>query len=131
MRTAEICPTCATYENALCVLYNGQLLTNSQISPLDSMEVALQKIDANLVPVSGTGAPTASSLYLGQFYVRTSGNKNLYYAQTKGNGALDWRIVLSTDYTGAPEYADNAAAIAAGLTIGQTYRTGDVLKIVH
>lgn len=131
MRTAEICPTCATYENALCVLYNGQLLTNSQISPLDSMEVALQKIDANLVPVSGTGAPTASSLYLGQFYVRTSGNKNLYYAQTKGNGALDWRIVLSTGYTGAPEYANNAAAIAAGLTVGQTYRTGEFLKIVY
>jgi lysophospholipase L1-like esterase len=29
------------------------------------------------------------------------------------------------------EYADNAAAIAAGLTIGSIYRTGDFLKIVH
>lgn len=29
------------------------------------------------------------------------------------------------------EYADNAAAIAAGLTVGRVYRTGDVLKIVH
>jgi hypothetical protein len=29
------------------------------------------------------------------------------------------------------EYADNSAAIAAGLTIGQVYRTGDILKIVH
>ena len=29
------------------------------------------------------------------------------------------------------EYADNAAAIAGGLVIGDVYRTGDLLKIVH
>lgn len=29
------------------------------------------------------------------------------------------------------EYADNTAAITAGLNAGQVYRTGDVLKIVH
>ena len=29
------------------------------------------------------------------------------------------------------EHADNAAAIAAGLTVGTHYRTGDLLKIVH
>ena len=32
---------------------------------------------------------------------------------------------------GLPEYADNAAAIAGGLTIGAFYRTGDILKVVH
>lgn len=32
---------------------------------------------------------------------------------------------------GILEYADNAAALAAGLTVGAVYRTGDVLKIVH
>lgn len=30
-----------------------------------------------------------------------------------------------------PEYADNAAALLGGLVVGQIYRTGDVLKIVH
>ena len=131
MRTAAICPTCATFENALCVLYNGPYLTNTDINPLDSLEVALGKINDNLVPVTGSGAPTAAAIYLGQLYVRTSGAKNLYYAQTTGTGALDWRIVLSIPYTGAPQYADNAAAIAGGLLQGQVYRTGDVLKIVH
>ena len=29
------------------------------------------------------------------------------------------------------EYADNTAAIAAGLTVGDLYRTVDVLKVVH
>lgn len=131
MRTAAICPTCATFENALCILYNGVYLANADINPLDSLEVALGKINDNLVPTSGGPAPSAAAIYLGQFYVRTAGPKNLYYAQTTGTGALDWRIVLSVGYTGAPEYADNAAAIAAGLLVGQVYRTGDTLKIVH
>lgn len=30
-----------------------------------------------------------------------------------------------------PVYADNAAALLGGLTVGQLYRTGDYLKIVH
>lgn len=30
-----------------------------------------------------------------------------------------------------PEYADNATAVIGGLQIGQLYRTGDYLKIVH
>lgn len=131
MRTAAICPTCPVYENALCVLYNGDYLTNIDVNPLDSLEVALGKINDNLVPVTGTGAPTAGAIYLGQLYVRTSGAQNLYYAQTTGTGALDWKILLSIPYTGAPEYDDNAAAILGGLLQGQVYRTGDVLKIVH
>jgi len=36
-------------------------------------------------------------------------------------------IIIST----VPEYADNAAAISAGLVVGTIYRTGDDLKIVH
>lgn len=131
MRTAAICPTCATFNNALCTLYNGEYLANIDVNPLDSIEEALVNINNNLVPQSGTGAPTAAAIYLGQLYARTSGATNLYYAQTTGLGAADWRILLSVGYTGAPEYADNNAAIAGGLTIGQVYRTGDVLKIVH
>jgi hypothetical protein len=131
MRTAAICPTCATFENALCVLYNGPYLTNIDVNPLDSLEVALGKVNDNLVPVTGSGAPTAAAIYLGQLFVRTTAPRTLYYAQTTGTGALDWRIVLSVPYTGAPQYTDNAAAIAGGLLAGQVYRTGDVLKIVH
>ena len=131
MRTAAICPTCAVFENALCILYNGEYLTNIDVNPLDSLEVALEKINDNLVPVTGTGAPTAGAIYLGQLYVRTSVSPNLYFAKSVGTGALDWRILLSVPYTGAPEYADNAAAIVGGLLAGQVYRTGDVLKIVH
>lgn len=74
MRTAAICPTCATYENALCILYNGPYLPYTTIQPLDSLEVALQKIDAAFVTpvtsvtgvspivVTGTYTPVISVL---------------------------------------------------------------------
>jgi hypothetical protein len=32
---------------------------------------------------------------------------------------------------GIVEYADNAAAVTGGLTVGAFYRTGDLLKVVH
>jgi hypothetical protein len=50
---------------------------------------------------------------------------------------LDWltnkvkKLCCIVDYTNLPEYADNAAALAGGLTVGQVYRTGDFLKVVH
>ena len=53
MRTAAICPTCATFENAVCVLYDGQPLPYTEIEPLDSLQTALEKIDTalgNIIP---------------------------------------------------------------------------------
>jgi hypothetical protein len=50
---------------------------------------------------------------------------------------LDWlinkvkKLCCIVDYTNLPEYADNAAALEGGLTVGQVYRTGDFLKVVH
>lgn len=89
MRTAAICPTCATYENALCILYDGEYLTNTDIEPLDSIETALNKINDNLVPLSGIVAPTNSAVYIGQLYVNTA-TPTLYYAKSIGSGAADW-----------------------------------------
>lgn len=47
----------------------------------------------------------------------------------------DKRVLTEDDHqnlgTVMTEYADNAAAIAAGKVIGDLYRTGDLLKIVH
>jgi len=40
-------------------------------------------------------------------------------------------IVPVLQVSDVPEYADNAAAVAGGLSIGRPYRTGDVLKVVH
>lgn len=40
-------------------------------------------------------------------------------------------LIDSKLFTNLPSYADNAAAIAGGLKIGQLYRTTDTLKVVH
>jgi len=130
MRTAAICPTCATYENALCILYNGLYLTNLDVNPLDSLEVIIGKINDNLVPTTGIIAPAVSSVYLGQQHLDTANNQ-LYSAKTVGSGAADWELIIKVSLLGAPEYANNADAIIGGLTVGKVYRTGDLLKIVH
>lgn len=41
------------------------------------------------------------------------------------------KIISSITTITVEEYADNTAAIAAGLNVGDIYRTGDELKIVH
>jgi hypothetical protein len=129
MRTAAICPTCPTYENALCVIYNGTYLSNIDVAPLDNLSAILGKINTKLVPLSGTTAPSTSATYLGQTYLNTT-KSMLYFAKAVGTGASDWSLVLTTPLS-TPEYANNSAALFAGLVAGQVYRTGDLLKIVH
>jgi hypothetical protein len=129
MRTAAICPTCATYENALCIIYNGPYLTNIKANPLEDLPTILSKINTNLVPLSGTTAPSIPATYLGQTYLNTT-TKVLYFAKSVGTGATDWNIVLTAPIV-TPQFADNSAAVFAGLVAGQIYRTGDILKIVH
>jgi hypothetical protein len=83
MRTAAICPTCATYENALCIIYNGPSLNNLDVAPLEDLESILGKINTNLVPLSGTTNPITSATYLGQLYVNTA-TSTLYFAKSVG-----------------------------------------------
>jgi hypothetical protein len=72
----------------------------------------------------------------------TTGNTTSLFIIGNGTGTTyrsDVVIVDSTGMTvsgtfkitGVSEYANNAAALSAGLTIGDVYRTGDDLKIVH
>jgi hypothetical protein len=129
MRTAAICPTCAVYENAKCIVYNGPILTNIKVNPLEDLESILAKINNNLVPLSGIVAPSISATYLGQTYLNTT-TKLLYFAKAVGTGASDWSLVLTAPIV-TPQYANNSAALFAGLVAGQIYRTGDLLKIVH
>ena len=129
MRTAAICPTCAVYENAKCIVYNGTYLNNIDVNPLEDLQTILGKINTKLVPLSGTVAPSSSATYKGQLYLNTT-TSILYFAKSVGTGATDWSIVLTTPIV-TPQYANNSAALFAGLVAGQIYRTGDFLKIVH
>ena len=56
MRTADVCPTCSTYTNALCVIFDGPILTTLGVNPLDSLDVALNQLEiwATTVGVTNT-----------------------------------------------------------------------------
>ncbi|WP_430931186.1 hypothetical protein [Saccharicrinis sp. 156] len=77
---------------------------------------------------SGAGGPYGRFSIFGGY----SGGSDMFVVTTTGNvgiGTIDPKTKLQV--VGLPEYADNAAALAAGLTIGAFYRTGDLLKVVH
>lgn len=54
-------------------------------------------------------------------------------------GNPNWSIIFNGEildasiisFSNVQEFADNAAAITGGLSVGQIYRTSDTLKIVH
>jgi len=65
----------------------------------------------------------------GETYARFDNNDT---AILYNNGVEKIRTIGSgVRISGVSEYADNTAAIAGGLTTGDVYRTGDLLKIVH
>ena len=136
MRIAEICPTCATYQDAECILYNGEYLTNIVGNPGDSLSFLLTNINNNLVPLTGAGvpdtqygAPQSPAPYIGKLYVDNI-TSLVYYAKSAGTSS-DYARLLSAPLEGVPEFSNNDAALFAGAEIGSIYRTGDILKIVH
>ena len=60
MRVAEICPECATYINAACIIYNGEYLSNIDVSPLDSLDDILVKINDALGNLTTSTTTTSS-----------------------------------------------------------------------
>lgn len=106
MRTAAICPTCATYINALCVIYDGPGLTNINVAPLDNLDDILQSINDNLVPIHGSGAPTNGAVYEGQLYIDDVTGE-VYIATTTGGGAGDWeQLALQSAIPPTPSLDD-------------------------
>jgi len=94
MRTAEICPTCTAFINSKCVVYDGPILTNINVDPLDTIESALGSINTAILPIHGIVAPVANAKFIGQLYVNTAGPA-LYYASAVGNGAGDWTLLAN------------------------------------
>jgi hypothetical protein len=72
MRVAEICPDCATYINATCIIYDGPYLSNLDVSPLDSLDSILEDINSSIPALSGSGSPTTVPSFYGQLYIDTS-----------------------------------------------------------
>lgn len=131
MRTAEICPTCAVLQNAECIIYNGPYLGNAVVNPGDNLQTILGNINVNLVPSFTQAPPVSPAPYVGKIHVDQSVPGGKVYIANLAGTASDWEVLVSLPTAGAPEYANNAAALLAGLSVGELYRTGDLLKIVH
>ena len=100
MRTAAICPTCATYTNAVCVIYDGPAnLTNIPASPLQNIDQILVALNTTI----GTINDDITDLY---DTVVFSVNGVL---PTSGNVTLPAKYANSV----LPTYLNYAAALAA------------------
>lgn len=107
MRTAQICPTCATYTNAKCVIYDGLYLTNSGISPKDNLEYALGLIDgqlgvlaSNIITTNNNLATTNSNLATTNSNV--AGNTSAIQALQNKVNYKSYVARISQTGTGAP-----------------------------
>jgi hypothetical protein len=117
MRTAQICPTCATYTNSICVIYGGIYLSNINATPLDPLDTILANINSTvggintsitninnsiaainlnisgIRPLYGTVDPTQNSTFIGQQYVNTTTGK-LFFSTSIGAGTT-WQAVCN------------------------------------
>ena len=84
--------------------------------------------DAGTGDLKILGADIEISTAGGNKYFSGAANvAKLYHTNNEKLATTNTGIKIS----GVSEYADNTAAIAGGLTAGDVYRTGDLLKIVH
>ena len=124
MRIADICPTCATYTNSICVIYDGVYLSNIDASPLDPLDTIFANIntvigeinvdindiindittlDTKYLPLTGTVVPIINASFVGQLYVNTA-TSDFYLADSTGGGATDWtELAKVSDIPSTPD----------------------------
>lgn len=98
MRIAELCPNCATYINASCIIYNGDYLSSLDVAPLTSLDEILGDINSTFIALEGSGAPTTIPAFVGQLYINTD-VAHLYIGM--GTDSVNWGLlaVISTTTT--------------------------------
>jgi len=113
----------------------GAISSFDPVSAAQSIKIEHDGSDAKISTSSG-----AIRLYApDNFVVLQSGYGLVPLVQGSALGIDGYRWAVaatsvdasSMKVTGYAEYADNAAAVAAGLAVGQHYRTGDLVKVVH
>jgi hypothetical protein len=105
MRTAAICPTCATYENAVCVIYDGETLSNIGVPPLTDLQTALGSIDASL----GSAIALINSVAANPIFLTTTG--------TSGPATLSGNVLNIPNYQPYKVFIGYIDAVGSTLTI--------------
>ena len=95
MRTAAICPTCATYTNAVCVLYDGPYLSTLEINPLTDLEEVIQVIDAKINDIQ---PPLQTKVSLSSAQILTLGSSPVTLVPAQGAGKVIIPISVVLDY---------------------------------
>ena len=134
-----------TFADNVTINGNTKSLTMGQTTPIifvDSLGAERLRIGGNItnnsiIDESGAGDLILTSNTeveiksgeLGENFAKFTkdGPIELYYDNVKKFETSSNSIKILD----VPVHADNAAASAAGLTVGEIYRTGDLLKIVH
>jgi hypothetical protein len=94
MRTASICPTCPTYTNSVCVLYDGPYLENLDVAPLTDLEEIIQKIDAFIGSL-----PQETKEYVVSFD-QIFGDPDVQIFKNTLSGPIVWTRTGTGDYEG-------------------------------
>jgi len=91
------------------------------VATLDNLETIVQNINDNLVPVSGSGAPSNNAVYEGQIYINNA-TGDVYIATATGGGPADWvELALQSVLPTAPSLDDV-------LLVGNTSTTSVVIQ---
>jgi hypothetical protein len=98
MRVAELCPNCATYINATCIIYDGEYLSTIDVAPLTSLDEILGDINDTFPALTGSGAPSSVPAFIGQLYINTD-VPHLYIGM--GTSSVNWGLlaIISTTTT--------------------------------
>jgi hypothetical protein len=123
MRTSQICPTCTTYVNSLCVIYNGTYLSNINASPLDTLDKILTNIN------SSVGAVNTSITTLNSSVTTLSGNVALKESSSNksNDGTFNSGVPSATLF---PTQSAVATYVAANTpTLDQVLIAGDISTI--
>lgn len=103
MRVAELCPVCATFINASCIIYNGDYLPSILVEPLESLDSILEKINDAFTAQTGDGPPDSSVIgdFIGQHYIDTNGFLYVALSNSVSNWALVGALSTTTSTTTA------------------------------
>jgi len=115
MRTAAICPTCATYINAVCIIYDGPNLLNIDTLTLDNLEDILGNINTTVggINTSISGINTSITTINGSISTLTAGlalKENTANKSTDGTLSANSNTLFPTQQA-VKTYAD-------GLVVG-------------
>lgn len=127
MRTAAICPTCATYTNAVCVLYDGPYLSNLDINPLTDLEEILGIIDEKIGTLQPLLGFTPENVANKSTNIVTDQSSNTKYPSVKA--VYDWvtgNFQPSLGFT--PENVANKSTNTSLGTSNTLYPTQNAVK---